>query len=655
MAESKSSVLLPGRNPDELVLTFAGNIVKHLGVQMYAGRPVPAIAELVSNSWDADAENVEISVPLDEPWEPDNEKHIIEVSDDGHGMTWDMIRDSYLDVGRDRREVEMTDKSRDGRPLQGRKGIGKLAGFGIADIVEVQTVYEELDSELRERTLIWFKLSLSELKRTMKGPAPVKLIYAGPISKAPDGGRTCKGTTVTLRQLHQRRSQNKERFHWSMAQRFLLIGPQFRVTINGEDLKEEDITLQWRWPSTGWINDEVEGCGPVKYWVGFTRNPRKQSEGEQSGLLIYTRGKVSQESTFFDISGGVTGQHGLRYMVGKLKAEWLDEGMEEDLIATPRSTIAWESPKGASLQKWGQGIVKKYLVEWAKKRVELREKHIIEMHPKMRERIDGLAPAYRQVALSFHDRFKKVEMEPEEFEKIFSWFLDALENATLREILNRLRETDIKDLEQLNNLLSKMEVRTAVTLLQIIESNLAAIETLEKMHLTDARERGVIAKHIERNPWLIHPTWMLNKAEGRVSTWIRNKFGLEPTGEKGDEDRVDFFCVGVGGTLHIVEIKRGAHVAIEKDFLQADKYRKYVVTRFQEISDKEAITYNNVISHLISAELHLDAEGIKEAYGIQGWVIFTTWDDLIERAKMSHQQFRKAFKKISEEEDLSAA
>lgn len=655
MAESKSIILLPDRNPDELVLTFAGNIVKHLGVQMYAGRPVPAIAELVSNSWDADAKNVEIRVPLDESWEPDNEKHTIEVSDDGHGMTWDMIRYSYLDVGRDRREEEKTDKSPDGRSLQGRKGVGKLAGFGIADIVEVQTVYEEPDPELKERILIWFKLSLSELKKAKKVPAPVKVIYAGPISRAPDGGRTNKGTTVTLRQLHQRRAQNKKRFHWSMAQRFLLIGPKFRVMINGEDLKEEDIKLQWRWPDTGWLDDEVDGCGPVKYWIGFTRNPRKQSEGEQYGLLIYTRGKVSQESTFFDISGGVTGQHGLRYMVGNVKAEWLDEGVEEDLIATPRSTIAWESSKGASFQKWGQKMVKHYLVEWAKRRVELREEHIITMHPKMRERIEGLAPAYRQVALSFHDKFKKFEMEPEEFEKIFSWFLDALENATLREILNRLRETDIKDLEQLNDLLSKMEVRTAVTLLQIIESNLAAIETLEKMHLTDARERGVIAKHIERNPWLIHPTWMLNKAEGRVSTWIRNEFGLEPTGEKGDEDRVDFFCVGVGGTLHIVEIKRGAHVAIEKDFLQADKYRKYVVKRFQEISDKEAITYNNVISHLISAELHLDAEGIKEAYGNQGWVIFTTWDDLIERAKRSHQQFRDVFKKISEKQDSDAA
>jgi hypothetical protein len=653
MLESESIILLPGRKPDELQLTLGGSIVKHLGVQMYAGRPVPAIAELISNSWDADARTVEVRVPLDEPWETDNEKHVIEVSDDGRGMTWDNVKDAYLDVGRDRREEERTDHSPSGRQLQGRKGVGKLAGFGIADVVEVQTVHDNLDPELKEKILIWFKMSLTKLEKA-KGRAPVEIVYAGPVSKAPEGERREKGTTITLRQLRQRRAINKERFHWSMAQRFLLIGPNFRVTINGEDLKKEDIKLQWRWPKEGWIDDEVEGCGPVKYWIGFTENPRRQSEGEQSGLLIYTRGKVAQESTFFDISGGVTGQHGLRYMVGQVKAEWLDEG-KEDLIATHRATIAWESPKGAALQKWGQEIVKKYLTEWVKNRVELRERHIMELHPMMRGRIESLAPSYRQVALKFHDKFKTIEMEPKDFEEIFSWFLDALENATLREILKKLREADTKDLEQLNDLLSRMEVRIAVTLLQIIESNLAAIETLEKMHLTDARERGVIAKHIERNPWLIHPTWMLNTAEGRVSTWIRKEFGLEPTGDKGDEDRVDFFCVGVGGTLHIVEIKRGAYVATEEDFLQADRYRTYVLKRFEQISDKEAITYKEVRSHLIAAELHTNAESIKEAFEDKGWVIFTTWDDLIERAKRSHHQFREAFKKISEEVDLSAA
>src|SRR5438094_454348 len=108
VAIPRKPLLLPGRRAEELALTFAGNIVKHLGVQMYAGRPVPAIAELISNSWDADAKIVDIALPLDEAWDPTRQDQAIVVSDNGNGMTWEMVRDAYLDVGRDRREAEQT-------------------------------------------------------------------------------------------------------------------------------------------------------------------------------------------------------------------------------------------------------------------------------------------------------------------------------------------------------------------------------------------------------------------------------------------------------------------------------------------------------------------------------------------------------------------
>lgn len=651
MAGNQHRNLLPGRDADELVLTYAGEVVKHLGVQMYAGRPVPAIAELVSNAWDADARNVNVKLPLDRAWSPRKMLQTIQVSDDGNGMTWDMVRDAYLDVGRDRRKAEDTDKSPGGRLLQGRKGVGKLAGFGIADIMEVQTVHKKRDKSVKDWVLIWFRLDLKDL-RDKRGDAPVNLIYAGPIKTAPNGARTSHGTTVTLRKLHERRSQNAERFHHSMAQRFLLIGPQFRVQINGQDLKSEHIELQWRWPKNKnkWTVDTVQGYGPVEYWVGFTPRPRKQNEGEMSGILIYTRGKISQDATTFEISGGVTGQHGLRYLVGMVKAEWLDANRRApDLIATHRGSIAWESPQGAAFQDWGQRLIRKYLTEWAKRRTLERERQIKEVHPALRARIERLAPSYKDVALQFVDKFKEVEMEPSEFQDILSWFLDALENATLRSILQRLRETDVADLRELDELLSKMEVRTAVTLLQIIDSNLAAIETLERMHKRDARERGVIATHLEKNPWLIDPTWMLNKAEARVATWIQHEFGLPARGDGGDEDRVDFFCVAVGGTLHIVEIKRGAHAARNNDFDQAEKYRKYVETRFRELSDPKAIKYSHVQSHLIAARLHNDAESIKLAFANAGWVFFTTWDDLIERAKVTHTQFRGILQKRADE------
>ncbi len=540
-------VLLPGRNASELVLTFAGNIVKHLGVQMYAGRPVPAIAELISNAWDADANHVDVRLPLGNAWNPNDANQFIEVVDNGRGMNWEMVRDAYLDVGRDRREAERTDRSPGGRLLQGRKGVGKLAGFGIADVLEIQTVHEVPDPALGVAVLIWFRLSLSDLKKAGRNPSPAEVLYAGPISKGPAGTRTNAGTTVTLRQLHQRKALDAKRFNQSMAQRFLFIGAGFRARINGKDLRAEDIKLQWRFPekSGRWLTEEVPGCGPVSYWVGFTPDPRKQNEGELSGILIYTRDKISQEATFFDISGGVTGQHGLRYMVGMIKAEWLDAGIEApDLIATHRGAISWESPQGAALQEWGQTIVRKYLAEWAKRRAALREKQVRDLSPALAARIEGLAPSYKDVALQFIDKFKSVEMDPEEFQDILSWFLDALENATLRSIFEKLRQTSATDLEELDDLLSKMEVRTAVTLIQIIDSNLAAIETLERMHHDNAKERGVLSRHLEANPWLIEVTWMLHKPEARVATWIRDEFGLPELGARGDDDRVDFFLCG---------------------------------------------------------------------------------------------------------------
>lgn len=653
-ADEQKRIFLPGRKPEELILTVAGNIVKHLGVQMYAGRPVPAIAELISNAWDADAAEVNVRLPLDEAWDPSNQVQFIEVSDNGNGMSWDMVRDAYLNVGRDRRKAERTDRSPGGRLLQGRKGVGKLAGFGIADTLEIQTVHRDADFDVKEKTLIWFKLDLPDLTEVKQGPAPVEVVFAGPISKAPARTRTTKGTTVILHHLHERKALNADRFHHGMAQRFLLKGPKFRVCINSQDLREESIELQWREPKTGWATSNVTGCGPIKYWIGFTPQPRRQNEGDLSGVLIYTRGKISQEETFFEISGGVTGQHGLRYMVGMVRAEWLDAGVESpDYIATPRDSIAWESPQGAAFKEWGQRVLRKCLSDWAKFRASLRERQIKEVSPELQARIDRLAPSYKDVALQFVQKFKSVEMEPTEFQDILSWFLDALENATLRGILQKLRAADIADLQQLDDLLSKMEVRTAVTLLQIIESNLAAIETLEKMHQQDAKERGVISKHLIGNPWLIDPSWMLNKAEGRVATWITKQFGLDSKKRKGDDDRVDFFCVAVGGTLHIVEIKRGAHVATVKDINQADKYRKYITKRFGELSDPKAIRYAHVQSHLIAAKLHEDAQSIKESFANSGWVFFTTWDDLIERAKQSHNQFREILQKRTEEAEES--
>jgi hypothetical protein len=82
-----------------LEMKFAGRFIDLLGQQMYGG-PVPAVAELITNAWDADSPKVEVSIPED-PSLPGSE---IIVRDFGTGMTFKELNDYYLTIGYERRQ-----------------------------------------------------------------------------------------------------------------------------------------------------------------------------------------------------------------------------------------------------------------------------------------------------------------------------------------------------------------------------------------------------------------------------------------------------------------------------------------------------------------------------------------------------------------------
>lgn len=56
-------------NQKTVKLKFNSKIIDQLGTDMYQ-HPVAAIAELISNAWDADAENVEITYPTEKLQNP---------------------------------------------------------------------------------------------------------------------------------------------------------------------------------------------------------------------------------------------------------------------------------------------------------------------------------------------------------------------------------------------------------------------------------------------------------------------------------------------------------------------------------------------------------------------------------------------------------
>jgi signal transduction histidine kinase len=93
---------------DLLEMRFDPNTIEHLGVKMYATLP-PVIAEIVSNSYDAEAKNVKIWL-----YDETSEKKII-IEDDGHGMSFDDINNQFLRIGRNRRKDTDSQKSKNNK------------------------------------------------------------------------------------------------------------------------------------------------------------------------------------------------------------------------------------------------------------------------------------------------------------------------------------------------------------------------------------------------------------------------------------------------------------------------------------------------------------------------------------------------------------
>jgi len=115
-------------------LKFDPKTIEHLGVKMYSTLP-PALAELISNAYDADADRVEVLFH-----EQNSSPVSITVKDNGHGMTSVDIQEKFLVIGRNRRFDDGDKPSpKYGRLPTGKKGLGKLALFGLAKKIVLDT------------------------------------------------------------------------------------------------------------------------------------------------------------------------------------------------------------------------------------------------------------------------------------------------------------------------------------------------------------------------------------------------------------------------------------------------------------------------------------------------------------------------------------
>ena len=642
--KAKEQSLLPDR---EYLMKVSGGLVRHLGLQMYSGA-VPAIGELVSNAWDAMAQNVWIDIPLDKPITEDDE---ITVRDDGHGMTHEECNQEYLLIGRDRRREE-GDYSRPykrmkRRRLQSRKGIGKLAGFGIAHTIEVRTI---ADGDVSH-----FALNYDDIVRN-KGFVDAGG-YKAQIER--DDGRTTRkrpGTLITLKGLKISRAVREKQFMESMARRFAIIGQKFKVHVNGKEVTREEVPFQFRFPERrgSWENVELPNGQQIKWWAGFTKKPIPNEETR--GFVVYVRGKLAQAPWFFELSGGAWGQHGLQYLTGEISADFLDATDGQDLVATDRGAIRWEDPLAQPLKEWGVKNVRSLLEQWTDRR---REKKSTDPHvQRYLELAQKLPERERSVFKSFVDKITSIPQVDEDKDgrdilvDLVEFGYNALTNRSFIDIIKQLNAVAPEDVGKLNEALAEWDIIEAVTIARLVRGRVEILRKFRDMVEGKVPEKPDMQEYLKAHPWLIDPGWSSFQHEQQLDTIVQKYFKLPKPGTGEDRKRLDYFCLGDRYKIaHVVELKRPGDSVGRDELDQLRDYVLYLRDKLIDSATDEKYKRSIVVGLLVCSKIKPSDESHAEMYQQTGVLEIRNWDNLLTMSEQLHQEFLEAVRLRASSDD----
>lgn len=151
-----------------------------------------ALVELVKNSYDADATNVEIEIMTQVP-EP-----FLRIADNGHGMTEQVIDDHWLRIGYSQKTTQKISKKQ--RRRTGEKGIGRISADRLGSELELHTIAEGMPPfGLR---VCWddFDVHGRSLENV---PLHVLSEFDSTLPDLPDGTPAQSGTELIIKKLRQ--------------------------------------------------------------------------------------------------------------------------------------------------------------------------------------------------------------------------------------------------------------------------------------------------------------------------------------------------------------------------------------------------------------------------------------------------------------------
>ena len=518
-------------------MTISLNVLNHMGLNLYSNTPA-VLAEVIANAWDADATRVDVDFDL--------EQKAITVTDNGCGMTRDDVNGKYLYVGYQKRlheykegEEFLTPKL--GRRPMGRKGIGKLSLFSIANKIRVYTCVAGGGAEA-------FLMDAEKIRAAIdvENPSAVRRYAPEPINAGSDTPKNC-GTRIRITDLKKLRITDAAvvGLRRRIARRFSIIGEtaQFSVNINGTPItladrdyfhkarfifqygddyatqcskleKDEDgnktgaISRPFVFDSEGKVSKD--GRYKIKGWIAIAWRSNDLDGGRETEndnlnkITIVVRGKVAQEDILqeFRLGGMIT-----KYMFGEIEADFLDLDNQPDIATSGRQSITEDNERYEALMSFVKSELKAIWTQTntLKERAGLR--HAISSNPYLKQWYDALRPPnLKKFANKIFGDIDKAGIDESERQNAYVNGVMLFEHLKMNHAMELIDDIDVTKVDEFLSYLKDVDALEAEHYRQIVEERLGVIRKLRQSVDEDAKER-ILQEYIFDHLFLLDPGW----------------------------------------------------------------------------------------------------------------------------------------------------
>lgn len=348
------------------------SVLNHLGRNLYRNI-ITVIGEAISNSWDADAHNVWITIDR-------GEKSMV-IRDDGSGMSREDFQEKFLKIGYSKRK-NGNYRSELNRPYIGRKGIGKLALLSCAQKIHViskkkgeEVIGGVIDNSMLDKAITEDLNSQEYMLESLEEDF------------LKDMDRYPKGTQIKFENVNNGFFNTIDYIKKAIALyfRFSLIDQQFKIYVN-QDLIDEKMLqdladeTQFLWKINDILDPFIENfkleSAPIKISSSLNINGYIASVKKPSATKI----RSTQEKVTIDlfVNGRLRERDILRhvpttrivesYVYGQIHYNDLDGIDKKDIFTSSREGIISDNPEFRNFIDEFERLFKTVIEGWDKLR-----------------------------------------------------------------------------------------------------------------------------------------------------------------------------------------------------------------------------------------------------------------------------------------------